>query len=130
MERGGEIDMILILSFVVLILMIVFFKWARNLGDEGTPEYDSYEYRNASAAYLLAQQNFDEADSQYIDVAIGDLFSTEIRVNNELWKIRHEAIGSNPDTWKWISLACDGDLQHHNRTMATLEIAVAGYDRW
>lgn len=131
MERGGEIDMILILILTAIILIIAISKWTRNLGDEvATPENDSHAYRDASAAYLLAQQNFLQADPQYIDVAIGDLFSTEIRVNNELWKIRHEAIGSNPDTWKWISLACDGDLQHHNRTMATLEIAVAGYERW
>lgn len=124
--------MILILGLTAVILIIVISKWTRDLGDEGFPEYDSYEYRNASAAYLQAQHNFEQADSPFIDVAICDLCSAEMRVNSELWKIRNRDIG--PDTWKWITLACDGDLQHRmpaiNRKTATLEIAVAGYERW
>lgn len=58
--------MILILGLTAIISIIVISKWTRGLGDEGFPEYDSYEYRNASAAYLQAQQNFEQADSQYI----------------------------------------------------------------
>lgn len=35
MERGGEIDMILILILTAIILIIVISKWTRDLGDEG-----------------------------------------------------------------------------------------------
>lgn len=126
--------MILILILTAIILIIAISKWTRNLGDEvATPENDSHAYRDAGAAYLRAQQNFLQAEPQYIDVAISDLHCAEIQVNNELWKIRHEAIGSNSDTMLWITLACDGDLQHHqptiNRMTAKLETAVYIYDR-
>lgn len=80
--------MILIILCLSLGLILALIWGFRNLEDEGVPEYDFYEYRNTSAAYLQAQQNFEQADSQYIDIAINDLCSTENQVNNELRKVR------------------------------------------
>lgn len=124
--------MTLAIILTVIVVVVLIPKWARGLGNEVFPEDSSYEYKNASAAYKQAEQNFEQADPEFIDVAICDLCSAELRVGSELWKIRNKNIRS--DTWKWITLACDGDLQHHtaaiNRMTATLEIAVAGYDRW
>lgn len=80
--------MILIILCLSLGLILALIWGFRNLEDKGVPEYDFYEYRNTRAAYLQAQQNFEQADSQYIDIAINDLCSTENQVNNELRKVR------------------------------------------
>lgn len=80
--------MILIILCLFLGLILALIWGFRDLGDEGFPEYDFYEHRNTSAAYLQAQQNFEQVDSQYIDVAISDLCCAENQVNNELRKVQ------------------------------------------
>lgn len=70
--------------------MILLLTWGyRHLEDEGIePEYDSYDYHQAHAAYQQAQANFEQADPQYIDIAVSDMGISENRVDNELRKIR------------------------------------------
>lgn len=122
---------LLLIAFVLLTVLYILIEM--NQADEDLDDYDPHEYNRARLTYLQAQGNFDQADPQYIDVAISDLGVSENRVNNELRKIRIEDIRSSQDTLTWIALACDGDLQHRqpalNRMTATLEIAIYGYER-
>lgn len=60
------------------------------LEDEHIENYDHGDYNTARLAYLQSQQNFDQAEPKYIDIAISDLGISENRVNNELRKIRLE----------------------------------------
>lgn len=79
--------MILVLG-LALIALLLFLREYRNLEDEDLDDYDPHEYHRARTAHLQAQGNFDQADPQYIDVAISDLGISENRMNNELRKIR------------------------------------------
>lgn len=122
--------MILIILLLIVLVILTVIVYA----DEDLDDYDPYEYHRARTAYLQAQDNFDQADPEHIDMAIYDMSKTEIGFRNELRKFRIEGIiRSSQDTLTWIALACDGDLQHHlpalNRMTGTLETAIWGYER-
>lgn len=49
---------------------------------------DQMEYRAAMEALRQAQQNFDQADRDHVDIAIADLMGAEWRVGQALRELR------------------------------------------
>ncbi|MEB3103049.1 hypothetical protein [Ferviditalea candida] len=74
------------IGFILFLLVLVLL--VERLEKKSKPDQKPGPYQSALHAYQQAQRNFDQAEPQYIDMAIADWNIHESRLVNEMRKIK------------------------------------------